>query len=84
MTYYQVEFPAINGVQSVPKRLKERTEYFEEVISGYEDLAHVDDLRGAYGVLKVILEEIAAGGDKDKYGVSTGKRFETAYPERIR
>ena len=39
--------------------LKEKAEYFEELISGYEDRAHVDDLREAYEVLRSIVNDIS-------------------------
>lgn len=38
--------------------LKKQAEYFEELISGYEDRAHVDDLGEAYQVLEAIVDEI--------------------------
>ncbi|HXM22644.1 MAG TPA: hypothetical protein VN948_15410 [Terriglobales bacterium] len=39
--------------------LRQQAEYFEELISGYEDRAHVDDLKEAHGILESILEEIS-------------------------
>lgn len=36
--------------------LTKQADYFEELISGYEDRAHVDDLREAYEVLESIIE----------------------------
>lgn len=48
-------FAVLFGKQS---ELRKRAEYFEELISGYEDRAHIDDLREACSVLEEIVEEI--------------------------
>jgi hypothetical protein len=46
---------ALFGPQS---DLAERASYFEDLISGYEDRAHIDDLREARGVLDEIIEAL--------------------------
>lgn len=46
---------ALVGPQS---ELAERASYFEDLISGYEDKAHVDDLREAHSVLEEIIETL--------------------------
>ncbi len=49
-------FAVLFGEQS---DLKKQAEYFEELISGYEDRAHIDDLKKAFNVLTDILDTIA-------------------------
>jgi hypothetical protein len=49
---------AIFDKLEIESELVERAGYFEDLISGYEDRAHVDDLREAYDILKSILEKI--------------------------
>jgi|HubBroStandDraft_1064217.scaffolds.fasta_scaffold215311_2 hypothetical protein len=39
--------------------IKEQIEYFEELISGYEDRAHIDDLREAHRILETVIEKIS-------------------------
>lgn len=39
--------------------ITEQIEYFEELISGYEDRAHIDDLREAYNILESVVEKIS-------------------------
>jgi hypothetical protein len=54
--------PALSEIFSVlfgeNSGLREQAEYFEELISGYDDKAHVDDLKEAYSILESIVEEI--------------------------
>jgi hypothetical protein len=56
------EPPGLSDIFTVlfPRRSKliEQAEYFEELISGYADQAHVDDLQEAYNILESILDEI--------------------------
>ncbi len=49
-------FAVLFGSES---ELAKQAEHFEELISGYEDRAHVDDLREAYNILEGIVDEIA-------------------------
>ena len=39
--------------------IKKKIEYFEELISGYEERAHIDDLKEAYGILESVVEKIS-------------------------
>jgi hypothetical protein len=38
--------------------LTQQVDYFEDLISGYNDLAHVDDLTEAHGILESIVDEL--------------------------
>jgi hypothetical protein len=38
---------------------KKKIEYFEELISGYEERAHIDELKEAYGILESFVEKIS-------------------------
>jgi len=40
--------------------IKQQIEYFEELISGYEDRAHIDDLKEAHGILESVVEKISS------------------------
>jgi len=50
-------FAVLFGANS---EIKEQIEYFEELISGYEDRAHVDELKEAYSILESVIEKISA------------------------
>jgi hypothetical protein len=54
------ELAKIFAVLFGPKsEIREQIEYFEELISGYEDRAHIDDLKEAYGILESVVEKIS-------------------------
>ncbi|MGA2336294.1 MAG: hypothetical protein ABSG08_13045 [Terriglobales bacterium] len=56
------EAPTLSDIFAVlfgpGSELAEQAEYFEELISGYEDRAHVDDLKEACNILVSIVDEI--------------------------
>jgi hypothetical protein len=39
--------------------MKEQIVYFEDLISGYEDRAHIDDLKEAHSILESVVEKIS-------------------------
>lgn len=39
--------------------IKEQIVYFEDLISGYEDRAHIDDLKEAHSILESVVEKIS-------------------------
>ena len=45
--------------------LREQAESFEQLISGYEDKAHIDDLKEAFNTLKNIIRTIRSAHDQD-------------------
>ncbi len=54
------QLAAVFSVLFGPKtEITEQIEYFEELISGYEDRAHIDDLREAYNILESVVEKIS-------------------------
>ena len=44
--------------------ITKQIEYFEDLISGYEDRAHIDDLKEAYGILASVVEKISSKAPK--------------------
>lgn len=44
--------------------ITQRIEYFEQLISGYDDEIHIDDLKEAYYVLESVVEEISPTNHK--------------------
>jgi hypothetical protein len=49
-------FAVLFGTNS---EIMKQIEYFEELISGYEDRAHIDDLKEAHGILESVVRKIS-------------------------